>query len=603
MVFPVRNASRRSSGKTSFPINRYLGLNLRLTSTQIQDNESPDMQNMLLDDRQALDKRYGYEVVIDESSTGSINDLIEYKRQSGTIYLFAHSTNLHTWDPVAKTNAIIYSSLADTDISHFVWNDILYLQDGNEYIKYDGTTVETVSGTIPTVATGSPPSGGGTLFEEINLLTPGFKQQFSGDGSATAYQLVNDNLDATAVVAVVNGTTLVENTDFTVNRTNGIVTFNTAPSAGTNNVIITAYKTISGNREKITNTRFNFSYENYIFVAGNTNEPNMDYRSAINDPEYFPSNGFDELGSTASAISGYSILYSFLLIHKDDRQTFRRNSTILNDETVFQRFEHNSDIGCVSYKNIELIDNFPYVLSKKGVYAFTSIDTQNETNVQHISDNIDRSLEVITPDGLLDLGNLGDYVSVDWENKYILSNKTTGITWVYDYRYTVWYKWTNIYANVFLIINDTLYFGDSRNCKIYKFNKDLYSDDGQVINAYWRSKIFFFDTYNQYKLANRVFMTIKPNDRTSATLNIRTDRMATFEEVEVSRLSLFNYNLVNYALWTYGSGNFPKTTRNKVKQKRINELQLEILNDTLDESLGILDVTIEIIYQGEYKGR
>ena len=603
MAFPVRSTGRRSSGKTPFSINAFKGLNLRLTSTQIDDNESPDMLNMLLDDRQSLDKRYGYEAVVDITSSGSINGLMEYKNQTTTLYLFAHSTNLYTWDITDNTTNVIYSTLADVDISHFVLNDTLYIQDGVKYLKYDGATVEEVAGFIPTVAIGTPPAGGGTLFEQINLLTPGFKQQFSSDGAATAYQLAFDELDATTVEVTVGTTTLTEGTDFTVNRTTGIVTFNTAPTSGTNNVEITAFKTIAGNRDKIVNTRFNFLYENRIFVSGNENEPNFDYRSEINNAEYFPANNFDEIGSASSAISGYSILYSFMLIHKDNNQTFRRNSTTLNNVTVFQRFEHNSDIGCVSHKTIQLIDNFPYVLSRKGVYAFTSVDTQNETNVSHVSDNIDRSLDILTPNGILDDGGLENYTSVDFEEKYILANRTTGNTWVYDYRYLVWYRWDNVYANAFIIINNDLYYGDNRNCKIYKFDKTLYSDDDQAIISYWRSKIFFYGTYNRYKLLNRIFMTLKPSSLTSATLNVRTDRQASFDEVEISRLSLFTYSLLTYSRWTYGGGFFPKTTRNKVKQKRINEAQLEIRNENINESLGILDVTMEIIYQGEYKGR
>ena len=602
MGFPVKQSKRRSSGKTPFQINRFLGLNIRNTSTQINDNESPDMLNMLLDDRQALDKRYGYEVVIDKTSTGAINGLIEYKRRAGTIYLFAHSTNLHTWNPSDGTDTIIYTTLNNDDISHFVWNDILYIQDGVKYLKYDGSTVEEVDGYIPTITIGTPPSGGGTLFEQINLLSAGFNQQFSGDGPSTAYQLANDNLDATNVEAEVDGNTLAEGTDFSVNRTTGIVTFNVAPSSGTNNVIITAFKTISGNRDKIVLTTFNFIYENRIFVSGNPNENNIDYRSEINNAEYFPANNFDEIGSTSSSIIGYSLLYNFMLIHKDD-SSFRRNSIELNGTTVFQRFEHNRNIGSVNNKTIQIIDNFPFSLDNKGVYAFTSVDTQNENNVTHISDNIDRSLEPTTPEGLLDLGDLNNYVSVDWENKYILSNKITGITWVYDYRYQSWYKWDNIFSNAFLIIDDVLYFGDNRNCKIYRFNKDSYRDEDSAINAYVRSKIFFFNTYNRYKLANRVFMTIKPDSRTSATLKIRTDRSSLFDQIEVSRVSLFTYSVIVYSLWTYGSSLFPTTTRNKVKQKRINEFQYEISNNTIDESLGILDVTVEIIYQGEYKGR
>ena len=60
-------------------------------------------------------------------------------------------------------------------------------------------------------------------------------------------------LDATTVTVTVNGVAKVEGVDFTVNRTTGVVTFSVAPASGTNNVIITAYKTDQADIDSILN--------------------------------------------------------------------------------------------------------------------------------------------------------------------------------------------------------------------------------------------------------------------------------------------------------------------------------------------------------------
>ena len=109
--------------------------------------------------------------------------------------------------------------------------DCLYLLDGVTYRRYDGAAVRPVAEVayLPTVRIGAPPAGGGKTFEAVNLLTPGRKESFQADGSATAFQLSTGGLDGAAVTAVVAGAAKAEGTDFTVDRAAGRVTFKTAP--------------------------------------------------------------------------------------------------------------------------------------------------------------------------------------------------------------------------------------------------------------------------------------------------------------------------------------------------------------------------------------
>jgi hypothetical protein len=85
------------------------------------------------------------------------------------------------------------------------------------------------------------------LIIEHSLLKPNIKQKyvngFSGNGTTTTFNLSAPNLDATAVTAKVDGVDKVETTDFTVNRTTGSITFITAPATGTQNIVVTFYKT------------------------------------------------------------------------------------------------------------------------------------------------------------------------------------------------------------------------------------------------------------------------------------------------------------------------------------------------------------------------
>ncbi len=220
-------------------------MNLSVTPTQIDQSQSPDMLNMNIDERGALNKRTGYERVFAESlGNGAINGLYEYRKTDGSVYfLMAHGTKLYLIPDNGLQPISLYTGLADQQVSFFTMNNKCYLLDGAHYLEFDGTTVKEIDPYIPTISIVREPAGGGTIYEDFNLLGTGFKDSFSGDGTAKEYVLSLQRLDAREVKVTIDGVDKKEGTDFTVDRVKGKVTFNTAPTKGTNNVIITAFKT------------------------------------------------------------------------------------------------------------------------------------------------------------------------------------------------------------------------------------------------------------------------------------------------------------------------------------------------------------------------
>jgi len=71
---------------------------------------------------------------------------------------------------------------------------------------------------------------------EINAFTIGV-ERFSGTGACTEFTLTRDIDDAKAVEVVISGSQKDPDNDYTV--TNGLVTFTVAPTAGTDNIVIT----------------------------------------------------------------------------------------------------------------------------------------------------------------------------------------------------------------------------------------------------------------------------------------------------------------------------------------------------------------------------
>ena len=78
-------------------IEPFKGMNLSVTPTQIDQNQSPDMLNMNIDERGALNKRTGYERVYAKNlGEGPISGMHYFQKPDGTgTILFVHNGKLY----------------------------------------------------------------------------------------------------------------------------------------------------------------------------------------------------------------------------------------------------------------------------------------------------------------------------------------------------------------------------------------------------------------------------------------------------------------------------------------------------------------------------
>jgi hypothetical protein len=575
-------------------IEPFKGVNYSVTPTQISQSQSPDMMNMQIDERGALNKRTGYTRVFPTSlGAGAINGMYTYRKKDGTeFFLIAHGTKLYTQSG-SDQPVQIYSGLADKRVSFFTFNGKCYIMDGTNYLVFDGTTVSNVVPYVPTLTISNLPTGGGTLLEDFNLLGTGFKETYTGDGTAKVFQLSLKGLDATAVVAKVDNVAKSEGTDFTVDRTLGKVTFTVAPPVGTNNVEIIAHKTYAGFADRIKKCTFNILYggsnDTRVFWGGNPDEPNQIWRSGLtdlNEPNYAPENGNYTF---PDKVTGFSKQYDSLIVHRLNGAhsvTFDLSS----GEASFPSKPINDQVGTIAPNSIQIIENNPVSLSKDGVYMLVQSNVRDERNVQHVSANVEPNL--------LSEQGLENAVSVDFDRKYWLA--LNGKVYVFDYALNEWYPFDNIHANCFLERNRELYFGSSSEGLVYRFKKKSelypYNDDGQIIDAYWMSKVMSFDSDEQLKLVEKVYFSLNPATRTSADLYYVSDKK-TRKFIKTTRKDLFHYGFMDYSEYSYGSREYPQEASNKIKAKKIVYFQLEIRNERIDEPLGLLSLGIKFTYQ------
>lgn len=593
-------------------LTAFKGLNLATTATEIAETESPDLLNITVDPYGTILKRRGYLRLFPISlGAGRITGLFNYFRINGTMQtLFTWGGKLYNLPETgAPTEIPTPAGIADHDVNTFVMNDKLYIQDGTHYYQYDGSTVINVASIayIPTLNISRAPNATATTYnEDYNLLQPGFKDSFSATGTDTVYYLSQDHLDATLLTARVNNVDYQEGISFTVDRTAGTVNFAGgttplgAPVKGTNNVLITAYKTHPGLADEVLKCTFNVLYggtnDTKVFIAGNPSDIATARYSGTYDPTYFANNDYIQVGNSSEAIMGFSIQYDTLVIHKERSHWHITFAFDNNGIPYFPLKPINDSIGCIAKNSVQLANNSPLCLDLTGVYILTQSNVRDERNMQSISKPVDRLL--------LAENNLQDAITTDYDNKYylVLNNNA----YIYDYYQNIWFKWDNIKASCFLVHDRHLYFGSNTEGLIYRFmtreddNQNLYNDDGVAINAYWRSKILNLGDDASTKLIDKMFVTLKPGLPASADVYYQTD-LASQTFAGIARRKLFNYYALNYADWSYRGGFYPDVEPFKIRAKKVVYVQILLSNNRLDDSMQVLDIELKYAVQGYKK--
>jgi hypothetical protein len=429
-----------------------------------------------------------------------------------------------------------------------------------------------------------------------------------GADAVTAYQLDAAGLDDTAVTAVVAGVAKAETTDFSVDRSTGVVTFNTAPPSGqgVDNVVITFYKTVAGYADRISKCRiatwFGMGNDSRVFVSGNPDYPNMDWQSGLYDPTYFPDTGYTKVGADSSAIMGYLKQFDNLLVIKADNEQdatiYKRTAELDADgNPVFPLRQGVAGVGAVSRDAFGVLRDDPLFLAKEGVFALTTGygDVTQQRYAQERSGFVKARL---TREA-----GMENAVAAVWNGLYVLcvngrayvadSKQKTGKSSTETAGYE-WYYWTNIPAVCFMVYADKLYFGtdDGRICRfstqdsVYRF-----ADDGQPIVAIWSTIADDDGDWMRYKTMPRKGsgVMIKPYSRSSVKIYVRTDTLMD-TLVKTAGTDIFDFADVDFTAFTFETADAPQVIPLGTKVKRYKTLQIIVKNDTVNEGFGVYGI-------------
>lgn len=617
-----------SKAKSILNISEFKGVDLQNSPPNVDESRSPDAPNMIRDVPGKVRKRMGY------------HKIAEYDGRINGVHQLNGVEIIHAGTKLYKENTVLYSGMADTRSTGFQVEKRFYLLDGEHYLCYDGTTVKAVSelAYVPTIVDArSPKVKNGVTLEPINLLGKKWTEGYIGTASDTVYQLSFGNLDNTPVTvqklkADGSWQTLIEGTNFSVNRTTGEVTFTTAPGespiSGHTNIKITAsrtWKEYAGRIEKCDIcTLFGVGgAADRLFVTGNPDFKNYDWYSQMNDPTYFGDTWYSVLGQDSARIIGYSMVGGQLAAHKGPGESGRniilRKGTLTanvgaseaerSQVAAFPISDTLQGEAAIAKYSFAYLVNEPLYLSALGICALALTDATGERYCQNRSFYLNKAL--------CDEAGLSDAYGIVYKDFYLLSvnNKVYLLDSLvksyergmpYSTHQYEGYYFTGIDARVLWQKNGALRFGTSDG-KIMEFYtnpeaQESYQDNGAPIAAHWDLPELDGKQFYKNKTFRRIAVRLASAPATGVDIDVQKKGLWYSLYRDLAKARYFLWSRITWSKFSWCSDTTPHTISAKIKVKKVDKARYRLKNENLNEPFGIYNVALEFTESGYYKG-
>lgn len=310
--------------------------------------------------------------------------------------------------------------------------------------SFGGSLVEPY---IPTTSIGRKPRGGGTIHEDVNMLSPYRYNTFLGDGESKVLYLDAQDIDYEFTPRVWINDVEYDNSRLSVVYRKGWITFPTdyvlpAPETdGQDNIKVLFKKASSAATNKIMQCSMAVEFDNRVFFSGNSSYPNMVWHSSLHDTGYFSDLDYYEDGKDASPIRSLVAGNNALWVFRDtetNNGVFYHVPTLDSDYGKVYPSSHSSiSLGCAG-RAINFNDDIVF-FSRRGMES-ASTDITTEQFATHKSSLVDR--ELITRDGYknMTLAEWEGYLLVFIGNEVFLADSRAVLTNENHYEYE-WYHW------------------------------------------------------------------------------------------------------------------------------------------------------------------
>lgn len=379
------------------------------SNNEVNSSRSPLALNMWKNykDSECIETRPGMKLL--GNFGNKILGLFFFNKEENLHVLIHVGTKLLKWTnypnkPVQTSE--LFTGMNIKESSSFTFKNTLFIKDGLNYLEYDGEKISKVVGTIPMTSYYKNPDGSTAIdsdtdtdlvYQAVNCLTSLRRNAFIGDGKSTKYQLDSIDLDSASVFlmeAEVDGTKLIENIDFSVDRNKGIVTFNTAPEKDSK-VYIICSKTGKNYEDRILKCNLLCEFDNRIFFSGNPDYPNAVFHCELNDPRYVRDTAYYtcgmDLSNIKAIIPGNGVLWVLKEINQNSSSLYYLTPTLDSQfDKIYPSVNGSISLGCVS-TGINFNDDVVF-FSNKGLEGISNSSLYSEQILQHRSSLVDAKM-------------------------------------------------------------------------------------------------------------------------------------------------------------------------------------------------------------------
>jgi hypothetical protein len=419
------------------------------------------------------------------------------------IHFFKDFMIVHALDTLYKVKngvkTVLWEGLGGAASNSFVYDDKFYFMDGYHYLVYDGVTMKEVEGYVPTTSIARKPDGGGTIHEDVNMLTGRRINTFLADGKSTAYYLDAKDIDKDfePVVTFTDQNRIQYQVDYDTGR----IDFVDAPSEpltdGQDNISIEFRKTVPKYKDNILRCTLIQVFDNRVFFSGNPNYPNVVWHCSLHDPSYCSDMDYYEEGLDSAAIKGLVAGNNALWVFREPSSantTVFYHTPTLDDEygKIYPSTHSSVTTGCVG-KAINFNDDIVF-FSERGMEGISG-DVTTEQIIAHRSSVVDRKLLTEKDYKNMILAEWEGYLMVFVGNRCYLAD-SRGVYTNEDHTEYDWFYWDMGTKITSAKVHDgVLYLG--ADDAVYTLT------GGGDVESYWTTPKDKFKYANKLKTSNK----------------------------------------------------------------------------------------------------
>ena len=395
----------------------------------------------------------------------------------------------------------IYTGLNEAVSDSFVYEEKWYFKDGVHYLEYDGSTIKEVVGYVPTTSIGRKPAGGGTIYEDVNMLSGRRINTFLADNASVDFVLDAQNIDED-FEPIVKHNDVVVTSGYTVDYAAGKIKFTKAPTSplteGQDNVSVEFCKTVPKYRDSIQKCTLLQVFDNRVFFSGNKDYPNVVWHCSLNNPAYISDLDFYREGLDSAQVKGLVAGNNALWVFREPSQAnttvFYHTPTLDSEYGKIYPSTHSSiTTGCKA-KAINFNDDIIF-FSERGMEGISG-DVTTEQAIAHRSTLVDRKLIAEADYENMVLAEWNGYLFIFIGDKAYLADSRATFTNENHYEYEFYYWQMEKPVTSARVDGGVLYLGTKDG--VYTL-----TDFAGDIESYWTTPLDKFEAPHKLKTTNK----------------------------------------------------------------------------------------------------